>query len=318
MVGPLKYGLGDFQYSLRVYRVTMAKVAHGWRVETVPTLKLLLFEEPEGLGLRRTDRLSLPLRLTLDRETGKVLKSESVRNENAEPKSKSHNGGCLGLDLRSLDHPRGPRCHCDRLLSRKLHTRVIDTSHRQTLRPHQIQKRLRGVNSSLAEPCGCLGTTIRENAGRQRRSGACGLSRPGFRNTKYRDLLLFPAIEKLEEVQSKVADTAVRVADDYAGFDEPRRDPDRLLCRRDNSYRKAHSFCEEHRRAPPDYTLFSIDSSRVDADNVTCQVDHRPCEPAGVICQLRIPSLRQLKFPHEAARLPQVSRPFGPGRKKQW
>jgi hypothetical protein len=76
-----------FRAALRNYAGPVGKPAYDWRVDTGTDLRLLEFVEPEAYALGITGRVSpsfvLPLRLTLDRRSGKVLKSETAVDWNS-------------------------------------------------------------------------------------------------------------------------------------------------------------------------------------------------------------------------------------------
>ncbi len=69
-----------FQRFLLDYSGPIGKPAHDWRVETGNGLRLRQFVEPQVVGLvwGQSKSYSLPFQLTLDRRSGKVLKSESL------------------------------------------------------------------------------------------------------------------------------------------------------------------------------------------------------------------------------------------------
>ena len=81
IAGPWKYAPDDtiqtFHRWLLDYHGPIGKPAHDWRVETRDGLRLRQFVEPRvEFGWGQSKSSSLPLRLTLDRRSGKVLKSE--------------------------------------------------------------------------------------------------------------------------------------------------------------------------------------------------------------------------------------------------
>ena len=69
-----------FQRFLSDYSGPIGKPAHDWRVETANGLRLRQFVEPREsqLAWGESKSSSLPFQLTLDRRSGKVLKSESL------------------------------------------------------------------------------------------------------------------------------------------------------------------------------------------------------------------------------------------------
>jgi hypothetical protein len=83
--------LDVFGSALRDYNGPVGKLAYDWRVDTGTDLRLLKFAEPQAYGLGITGRVSpsfsLPLQLTLDRRSGKVLKFESAVDWNSRPEA---------------------------------------------------------------------------------------------------------------------------------------------------------------------------------------------------------------------------------------
>ena len=68
----------SFQSQILSYRGPIGKFVHDWDVETGTSLHLRQFVEPRGwqLGVGPSESFSMPFRLSLDKASGKVLKSE--------------------------------------------------------------------------------------------------------------------------------------------------------------------------------------------------------------------------------------------------
>jgi hypothetical protein len=77
----------SFRSEILGYRGPIGKIVHDWHIETGTNLRLRQFVEPRGyeLGVGPSESFSLPFRLTLDRASGKVLKSEPLVSWNGPP-----------------------------------------------------------------------------------------------------------------------------------------------------------------------------------------------------------------------------------------